>query len=324
LLRVIAGIVRPDKGEVYIDDKLVNEVPPEHRNVAYFPQTYALFPHMTVLENVSYGLIIRGMDKEGANARALRILELVGLDERADSYPNELSGGMQQRVALARALATPSDILLLDEPLSALDAILRIELRFELRRMVKELNLTVIHVTHDQETALAISDRTVILRKGRIEQIGTPIEVFETPANIYVANFIGEMNFIPGVVVDLENRYLVVDIGGVLVRAKRALGRCEKGKVVLAIRPENLVVKDEEINKENWLSGIIDIASFSAGVYRYEILLKNGFRMIYKEPFSFIKTGFHKGDKVSVYLDPERIITYPYPAKGLRGVLVIE
>ncbi len=324
MLRVIAGIVRPDKGEVYIDDKLVNEVPPEHRNVAYFPQTYALFPHMTVLENVSYGLIIRGMDKEGANARALRILELVGLDERADSYPNELSGGMQQRVALARALATPSDILLLDEPLSALDAILRIELRFELRRIAKELNLTVVHVTHDQETALAISDRTVILRKGRIEQIGTPIEVFETPANIYVANFIGEMNFIPGVVVDLENRYLVVDIGGVLVRAKRALGRCEKGKVVLAIRPENLVVKAEEINKENWLSGIIDIASFSAGVYRYEILLKNGLRMIYKEPFSFIKTSFHRGDKVSVYLDPERIITYPYPAKGLRGVLVIE
>ncbi|UCC33392.1 MAG: ABC transporter ATP-binding protein, partial [Candidatus Bathyarchaeota archaeon] len=191
LLRTIAGLAEPDEGEIYIEGKLVNRVPPERRNTVYMFQHFALFPHMNVWENVSFGPSIRNWDSREVRTVSSEILEMVRLSERRDAFPNELSGGMQQRVALARGIASGARILLLDEPLGALDARLRVDLRRQLRRLVKDQKLTAVHVTHDQEEALMTADRIVVLRKGKIEQVGTPHEVYSKPASIFAASFVG-------------------------------------------------------------------------------------------------------------------------------------
>lgn len=323
LLRIIAGIISPDSGEIYMDGNLVNDIPPEDRNVSYLPQTYALFPHMTVLENVMYGLLTRGFSKEEAKSRALETLEMVGLERRAYSFPNELSGGMQQRVALARAIAPPTDLLLLDEPLSALDAILRLELKFQLRKIAKKLKLTVIHVTHDQEVALSIPDRIVVMKKGEILQVGDPKMVYELPNSIYVANFIGEMNFLMGIIIERKNEYAILDTGGWIVKG-RIMGEITGREAIAAIRPENIIIHDKhERRKENILEGEVVIKSFSGGIFRYEIELKGGERIILKEVYGF-QHDIEEGSRINIYLDPKRTLIYPYPPEGLELALRVE
>lgn len=182
LLKLIAGIVRPDKGEIYIDDgKLVNNIPPYERGVAYLPQYYALFPHLTALENVAFGPLSKGLSAKEAYEISMRMLEMIRLAWRANFFPHELSGGMQQRLAFARALASGAKILLLDEPLGALDARLRVELRYKLKGLAKEYNLTTIHVTHDQEEAMSIADEVVVMRSGKIVEVGTPLDLYLRP-----------------------------------------------------------------------------------------------------------------------------------------------
>lgn len=184
LLKIIAGLVEPDSGDVYIDGRRVTGTPAETRNAVYMHQNYALFPHLTVSQNIIFGLTARGFSEEDARRKVSEVLEIVRLREWADAYPRELSGGMQQRAALARCLATGARLLLLDEPLGALDARLRLEVRRELSRIAEELNLTVVHVTHDQSEALSLADRLILMRNGKIVQAGPPEEVYFKP-NIF-------------------------------------------------------------------------------------------------------------------------------------------
>lgn len=318
LLHIISGILKPDSGKIYIEGKLVNDIPPEERYISYFPQNYALFPHMTVIENVAYGPNIRGVDE--AHNIALKVLELVGLEKRADSYPRELSGGMQQRIALARAMATGSKLLLLDEPLSALDAILRIELRYELRKMAEELNLTVVHVTHDQAEAMSVSDKIVVLRSGVIEQFDTPFEIYEKPQNIFVSNFVGEMNFYEGIVIGENEIGNIVEVGGKSISVGKKL---DIKDVVISIRPENLGIVKGRKGDGNWIQGTVRWVSLSSGFLLFNVDLFNDREALVKRFSPSMKEEISVNDVVSVYFDPDKILVYPYPREGLHKALEV-
>src|SRR6266581_1426390 len=199
LLRLVAGFDQPDAGQIRFGDRVVNGLPPHERNIGMVFQNYALWPHMTVRANVAYGLRLRKLGSAEIEARlaeGLRKVNLIGLESR---YPGQLSGGQQQRVALARALVLNPDILLLDEPLSNLDAKIRIQVRAEIRKLQQDLGITTMYVTHDQEEALSLSDRVAVMRDGRVEQISTPRELYERPVSRFVADFVGTNNFIAGV-----------------------------------------------------------------------------------------------------------------------------
>ena len=196
LLNIIGGFLKPDNGKIYLEDRDITDIPPEKRDISTVFQSYALFPHMNVLENIKYGLKYKKITKKEQNELALEYLKIVGLDGYEKKSIQELSGGQQQRVALARALVLYPKILLLDEPFSNLDAKLKISMREELKELQKNLKISMIFVTHDQEEALSISDKVVVMNNGKIEQIGTPEEIYYSPINEYVANFIGKSNFI--------------------------------------------------------------------------------------------------------------------------------
>ncbi|WP_294065538.1 ABC transporter ATP-binding protein [uncultured Fusobacterium sp.] len=196
LLNIIGGFLKPDNGKIYLEDRDITDIPPEKRDISTVFQSYALFPHMNVLENIKYGLKYKKFTKKEQNELALEYLKIVGLDGYEKKSIQELSGGQQQRVALARALVLYPKILLLDEPFSNLDAKLKISMREELKELQKNLKISMIFVTHDQEEALSISDKVVVMNNGKIEQIGTPEEIYYSPINEYVANFIGKSNFI--------------------------------------------------------------------------------------------------------------------------------
>jgi putative spermidine/putrescine transport system ATP-binding protein len=235
-LRIVAGFDRPTAGRVVVDGKDISGVPPNRRNMGMVFQAYSLFPNMTAARNVEFGLRIRGQARGDRQKRVADLLELVGLGHAVDRYPHQLSGGMQQRVALARALAIEPRVLLLDEPLSALDAKVRVQLREEIRRIQLELGITTIYVTHDQEEALSISDRVAVLYRGRIEQIGTPAEMYGSPATPFVAEFIGTMNRLASTVAEPG----WVDHGGTRLRVSAAEGRSPGERVLLLVRPETM------------------------------------------------------------------------------------
>jgi ABC-type Fe3+/spermidine/putrescine transport system ATPase subunit len=197
-LRVIAGLTDPDEGRVVIGGRDATAIPTSRRNLGMVFQKYALFPHLTVEENVAYGLRERGVDAAAASMRVRETLELVALAGCADRYPHQLSGGQQQRVAMARAVVYRPDVLLLDEPLSNLDAILRVAMRAELKKLQQAVGITTIFVTHDQQEALALSDRIAVMRDGRMEQVGSPVEIYDTPRTVFVAEFVGGTNLLPG------------------------------------------------------------------------------------------------------------------------------
>src|SRR5512138_976798 len=244
LLRLIAGLIEPDSGEIYIGNKLVNDVPPEDRDIGFVFQTFALFPHMTAWDNVTYGPKVKGFDMKEATTVGHEVLELVKLHERLDAYPNELSGGMMQRTAVARALAAGAKTLLLDEPLGQLDAKVRNEIRYEIRRMAKDLKLTAIHVTHDQAEAMSISDRIAVMKKGKIIQVGTPQELYMHPNSIFVAFFIGESNFLEGYITCIEDDVAEIELRqGVKIIAVNERKIKQGERVVLAVRPETCEMK---------------------------------------------------------------------------------
>ncbi|MEL9990225.1 MAG: ABC transporter ATP-binding protein [Thermoproteus sp.] len=213
LLRLVAGLEEPTYGRIYFDGRDVTNLPTQKRNTALVPQTWALWPHMTVFENVAYGLKLRKIDRREIERRVKSILELVGLSGLERRRPYELSGGQQQRVALARALVVEPSVLLLDEPLANLDAKLRVELRAEVRRIAKELRITTIYVTHDQEEAFSVADRIAVMYAGSIKQIGTAEELFYKPVDLFVASFIGKSVVVRGKVVDKTGDLAVLDVG---------------------------------------------------------------------------------------------------------------
>ncbi|RLE64076.1 MAG: hypothetical protein DRJ47_08490 [Thermoprotei archaeon] len=319
LLKIIAGLLAPDTGRIFIDGVDVTGQPPEARNVSYMPQGYALFPHMTVWENVAYGAWIKGLPVK----KAEEALKTVGLYHRRDSLPHELSGGQQQRVALARALAAGSEILLLDEPLSALDALLNIELRYELKEMVKNLGLTVIHVTHNTEVALSVADKTLILRKGVVEQVGRPDEVYLTPSSLFVANFLSEINILEGVLRGIRQRFLMIDVGAldstIYVFSQ---GFIDSWHVVVVYRPEDVILSRTPFSDRNVFQGRVETVEFLGFLTRF--FVKVGETVIRVDRWEGKEPEFNEGDTVYVHLPPFRGLVYPYPKAGLIKELAVE
>ena len=318
LLRLIAGLIQPDSGEIYIGDKLVNDVPPEDRDIGFVFQTFALFPHMTAWSNVTYGPKVKGFDMAQAATIGHEVLEMVKLHERLDAYPNELSGGMMQRVAVARALAAGAQLLLMDEALGQLDAKVRTEIRYEIRRMAKDLKLTGIHVTHDQSEAMAISDRIAVMRKGKILQVGTPQELYMKPESIFVAHFIGESNFLEGYVTGKTNdgNILIELREGTKVEALNG-AFAEGNQVVLSMRPETLIVEPGLQEGQNVLSGTVERITFEGSSIRYEIRLANDEIVIAVKP-TLSGDLLKVGENVKVFLPVEYTHVFPYPANGLK------
>ena len=287
ILRLIAGFLRPDEGEVIIRGRVVNNLPPHHRDTAMVYQNYALFPHMSVFENVGFGLRMRkvaGAELARRVEEALDLVKLSGLERR---YPNQLSGGQQQRVALARALVVRPSVLLLDEPLSNLDARLREEMRGEIRQLQQRVGITAIFVTHDQAEALAISDRIVVMNQGRVEQVGTPAEVYERPASRFVVDLIGRINLLEGEVAGLENGAVTVKLAdGILVRVPRT-SACQPGdRIAVGVRPERIQVTTRQFvdRSVNTFAGTVDQVSYLGDSLRYRVLIAPGLALTITEP----------------------------------------
>ncbi|MGQ9479042.1 MAG: ABC transporter ATP-binding protein [Thermoproteota archaeon] len=314
LLKIVAGLVKPDTGSVYIDGERVNEVPPEKRNAVYMHQSYALFPHMTVGQNILFGLIARGFDLDTAMRRVMEVLEIVRLGKWADAYPKELSGGMQQRVALARCLATGAKILLLDEPLGSLDARLRLEVRKELARIAEELNLTVIHVTHDQSEAMALAQRIVILRNGRIIQAGSPEEVYFNPNSIFSAYFVGESIFLEGVINRVNGDIVSIRLRNGMVLEAYSREFFNPGELaVISFCSCNLVVG------KGSLMGTLKEINFFGSTSRLVFELPGGIRIYASLPLSeFVKGDFRIETSFHLDVPRERIHVFKYPAEGLE------
>ncbi len=312
LLRLIAGLIVPDSGEIYIGDKLVNDVPPEDRDIGFVFQTFALFPHMTAWNNVTYGPKVKGFDIKEATTIGHEVLEMVKLHERLDAYPNELSGGMMQRVAVARALAAGARILLMDEPLGQLDAKVRNEIRYEIRKMAKDLSLTGIHVTHDQSEAMAISDRIAVMRKGKILQIGTPLELYMKPESIFVAHFIGESNFLEGYITSVNNGNAVIELReGIKVQALNGVVP-EGHEAVLSVRPETLTVEKGIHTGSNSAQGKVERITFEGPNIRYEIrLINDALIVVIKSSMAGAWLGL--GEEVTVFFPVEHTHLFPYP-----------
>ncbi|MGD0707821.1 MAG: ABC transporter ATP-binding protein [Anaerolineaceae bacterium] len=266
-LRMVAGFELPTSGKITLDGKDMTLVPPNKRNVGMVFQSYALFPNMSVADNIGYGLMVTGKPKAEITQRVNEMLALIHLEEFAKRYPTRLSGGQQQRVALARALAIHPHVLLLDEPLSALDAKIRVELRQEIRRIQRQLGITTIYVTHDQEEALSISDRIVVMNEGKIEQIGSSSEIYNFPKTEFVANFVGQLNLLPVEIIDLAGG--VVKIGGQTVRTSQTLEHSNGHVIRLAVRPEELNPGHRE--GENNLSGTVTTVTHLGPVVRVKV-----------------------------------------------------
>ncbi|MCF6335347.1 MAG: ABC transporter ATP-binding protein, partial [Spirochaetales bacterium] len=256
-LRMIAGFETPTAGEIIYNGNVINDLTPQRRNFGIVFQSYALFPHMKVSENIAFGLKMHKYPKDKITERVDEFLNIVGLIKHKHKYPPELSGGMQQRVALARALAPSPEVLLLDEPLSALDAKIRVKLRAEIKELQTELGITTIYVTHDQEEALSISDRVVIMNQGTIEQIDKPVEIYKKPKSHYVADFVGTTNFFKG---EISKGTLICSICHLKINSA---GISEPGKSVAAIRPEKIeVLKKDSTLKENVITGKLVVVIF--------------------------------------------------------------
>jgi iron(III) transport system ATP-binding protein len=277
LLRMLAGFVEPDEGEIHFDEQRMNKVAPRLRNTAMVFQSYALWPHRTVARNVSYGLEVRGLSRPEITHKVQDALKLVRLEGLSERRPAQLSGGQQQRVALARALVIQPRVLLLDEPLSNLDARLRVEMREEIRRIHHETKLTMVYVTHDQKEALSLAERIAIMHHGRLVQLGTPLDIYTRPVNRFVADFIGDSNFVPGVVKEVQGdgRCLVETPLGVLAAAFSQTSVPAQKQVVCSIRPEALSLEAGP----NRIQAVVERVAF-LGEILYVHLQANGIPLL--------------------------------------------
>lgn len=316
ILRLIGGFHKPDVGEIYFDGKPVTSIPPYERNIGMVFQNYALWPHMTIFNNITYGLKLKKISKQDIADKVSHVLKLVNLTGLENRYPGQLSGGQQQRVALARALVLNPDVLLLDEPLSNLDAKIRIQVRAEIRKLQKDLGITTIYVTHDQEEALTLSDRIAVINLGKLLQIGSPRDLYQRPENPFVADFIGINNLIPGDVQEIiatENWMKVQSKVGPLI----CLGneRFKPGDhCMVSVRPETASIsQSEESQKEfNCIAGTVSFASYIGNTIRYDIEIDHEiiFKIDIQNPIDH--NPFAIGEKVYV----------SFPVKTTLGILV--
>jgi ABC-type Fe3+/spermidine/putrescine transport system ATPase subunit len=272
LLRLLAGFYTPDAGEIRFGSRRVEALPAHARNIGMVFQNYALWPHMTVRGNITYGLRLRKLAAAEVARRLADGLAKVNLTGLEDRYPGQLSGGQQQRVALARALVLNPDLLLLDEPLSNLDAKIRVQVRAEIRRLQRSLGITTIYVTHDQEEALSLSDRVAVMRDGRIVQTAAPKDLYERPRTRFVADFVGVNNFLPGVCREVSEARATVETAIGLVRALPAAPIAAGGRCVVAVRPENLALGPGD----NTVDGCVVLASYLGSTLRYDVEAPGG------------------------------------------------
>ena len=271
-MRMIAGCEKPTEGNITLDGADITFSPPNRRNIGMVFQSYALFPNMTVADNIGFGLKVRKRPSDQIRKRVDELLEIVNLPDKGKRYPYQLSGGQQQRVALARALAFEPQVLLLDEPLSALDAKIRVALRHEIRSIQRQLGITTVYVTHDQEEALSLSDRVVVMSEGRMEQVGTPFEIYNFPSTAFVASFVGTLNVLPGIVTDAGRGELT--IAGQPVRIERSFEGSLGRDVTVALRPEMVSLGTE--GGQNKLTGTVTDVSFLGSIVRIRVGLANG------------------------------------------------
>jgi len=274
LLRIVAGFIAQTEGRVIIGDQIVDALPPNQRAVGIVFQNYALFPHLTIAENVAYGLAARGMDRASRQREAQRLLELVQLASMGERLPRQLSGGQQQRVALARALAIKPQILLLDEPFAALDKNLRLDMQIEVKRLQRGAGITTLIVTHDQEEALSMADRVAVLSQGKLEQFGPPSDVYDRPQTLFVNTFVGSTNRMGGTVVsaDPTGARVRLDAGGEIIASapRKAIG--DGGRVTVCIRPEHL----RFVTDDSGFAGIVGMALPLGATVVHEIKTGDG------------------------------------------------
>lgn len=312
LLRMIAGFNPIDGGEIIFKDQVINHIPAHKRDIGMVFQNYAIFPHLSVSKNVAYGLKARKVGAKEIEERVEDALKMVQMEEYKDRQPAQLSGGQQQRVALARAIVIHPKILLMDEPLSNLDAKLRVQMRTTIRKLQKQLGITTIYVTHDQEEALAISDRIAIMDKGVIQQIGKPEEIYKRPNNVFVANFIGTSNFLKGKAIKQDRGNLSELTILEKCKLQIKLNKEYEGEILLSVRPEEFVLGEIEEGK---LFGEIVLGTFLGDFINYEIRLENG-QMIevneYTKDVSFIR---NIGDRVGITPKVEKINMFDHTGK---------
>jgi spermidine/putrescine ABC transporter ATP-binding subunit len=277
LLRIIAGFVQPDEGDVLLDGNDIKHLRPNKRPTGMVFQSYALFPHMNVKENIAFGLRMHKFEKGDMKKRIDQVMELAGIVELKERFPSQLSGGQQQRVALARTLALQPKVLLLDEPLAALDRKLRTEMRGEVRRIVDKVGITTIFVTHDQEEALTMSDRIAVMNKGVIIQCGTPMEIYDTPQTAFVASFIGDSNLYHGVVKKEASGY-ILESPQIRFPVPEELVGDFSGETIVLLRPEhlNIALAQENSENNNGMRGVITYVTHLGESIKYDVLLERG------------------------------------------------
>lgn len=297
-LRMIAGFEIPTKGEIYLGGDVINNLPPDKRDTAMVFQSYALFPHYNIYDNVAYGLKLKNLDKATIREKVANIIELVGLKGMENRYPNQLSGGQQQRVALARALVMEPGVLLFDEPLSNLDAKLRVYMRTEIRKIQKKVGITAIYVTHDQSEAMSLSDRIIIMNKGIIEQVGTPKEVYYTPNTEFVADFIGTANFIEGTIESRSELEAQVNVYGKLMAIPYSGSKKAGDKCKIVLRPEAV-----QISKEGIFKGKVTLSTFM-GSYQDYVIRINDAEIKIQDNNPQGRQVFEEGDEAAISFSP--------------------
>ncbi len=303
LLRLIAGFEQCQRGEVFLGDEEVSRLPPWKRNVGMVFQNYALWPHMTIWKNVSFGLEERKLPHNEINQRVNDALELVGLQDYAQRRPNQLSGGQQQRVALARTIVIEPRVLLLDEPLSNLDAKLRVHMRQELLELQRKLGLTTIFVTHDQEEANTTSDRIAVLQDGIVQQVGSPMELYDKPDNLFVAQFLGSANVLNGNITTEGSETIFEDDTGLKV----ALSNCDiEGSKSIIFRPQNIALCEQGSSKSD-LNGLVKKREFLGNLVRYEIQVDQQ-SLLVDEIYGLGKQPAEEGTQVGLTMDTDHVI----------------
>ena len=300
-LRMIAGFESPDEGEIYLGDEAINALTPNKRDTAMVFQSYALLPHYNVFDNVAYGLKLRHVPKEEIRERVMKILDLVELTGMESRMTNQLSGGQQQRVALARALVIEPSVLLFDEPLSNLDAKLRVSMRTEIRRIQQEVGITAIYVTHDQSEAMALSDRIIIMRSGVVEQIGSPQEIYYHPVNEFVADFIGEANFLKGRLEALSDNRAQLNVSGDICHAAPVPGMEVGRDYTIVLRPEAA-----SLAEEGGLPCEVVLSCFMGSYQNYHVKVGDTLVKL-TDPNPKNKRIYKVGERCHLVFDPESV-----------------
>ena len=322
-LNCISGLMQVGSGEIYTDDECIDNskkifLPAEKRGFGIVFQNYALFPHLSVYKNVAFSLEIKRVSKNEIKKRSEEALKLVHLEGYLDKFPSQLSGGQQQRVAIARCIIMEPRLLLLDEPLSNLDAKLRVEMRYELKALHERLHISTIYVTHDQQEALALSDRIVVMKIGKIQQIGIPEEIYSNPANQFVADFMGYKNMwsakIKQIIENGKDLEITLDIDGIEIKSRKKLSYSDNNElfinayknneeVVAAIRPEDVLIGEAEINK---IPCKVDIVEYLGTTNQISLFSNNGLRIIARDT-----SKLNEGDMISINLPADKIIIFP-------------